>query len=88
MTGYDDARQMARVTVWDSGRGLSVDEAARVFEPLSGTGRNAHIAAKNGEGAGLSLYLAREHLKQMSGDISVESAPGSGSRFHIYLPVE
>jgi len=87
LVGLDEARKMAKVSIWDSGPGLNADEALNIFEPLCGTARHAHRASVNGDGAGLSLYLARQYLRQMGGEITVESEAGNGSQFHIYLPL-
>jgi signal transduction histidine kinase len=38
------------------------------------------------EGMGLGLYLSRRILELLGGKITVESEPGSGSRFRVWLP--
>jgi PAS domain S-box-containing protein len=73
-----------RVTVSDTGIGISPDQIPRLFEAfrqVDSSARRAH------EGTGLGLYLCRKLLDLMSGEISVESEFGQGSRFIFTLPL-
>jgi PAS domain S-box-containing protein len=69
--------QYARITVSDTGRGIPEEELSRVFDP--------YFTTKPG-GSGLGLAIAYSVLKNHQGLITVESQPGKGSAFHIYLP--
>lgn len=64
----------------DNGRGMNDDVRARIFEPFFTTRR-----AQGGSGLGLHVVynLVTQLLK---GSIRVESAPGDGARFEIFLP--
>jgi two-component system, sensor histidine kinase len=66
------------LTVTDSGIGLKPSEIRRLFRPF--VQANADIARRYG-GTGLGLAVVKRLAKQMSGDLTVTSAPGRGSRF-------
>jgi len=73
-------RQMAYVSVLDTGPGLSEAEQAQVFEPFArGSG------AQSSAGAGLGLTMAKMLTELMGGALSVSSQPGQGAAFHIRL---
>lgn len=70
---------MVRVTVADTGVGISPDEQAKIFD------RFYQVSNKSG-GAGLGLAICKQLIELQDGSISVESEPGLGSRFHFNLP--
>jgi signal transduction histidine kinase len=71
--------------VRDSGIGMTPEQVARLFEPFAQA--DATIAPAHG-GSGLGLAISRTYCRLMGGDISVESSPGRGSTFTLWLPAE
>ncbi len=70
------------ISVSDSGPGIAVEEQVRVFEPFFRSARERRFP----QGLGLGLPIARELVAAHGGRLELESAPGAGSRFTIYLP--
>ncbi|MBA3591496.1 MAG: PAS domain S-box protein [Methylibium sp.] len=71
-----------RLTVSDTGIGLSQAQQAQLFEPFNRLG-----AERSGiEGTGLGLAITRRLVELMNGSIAVHSAPGRGSSFAVTLP--
>jgi PAS domain S-box-containing protein len=71
-----------RVTVTDTGAGLSVEQQAKMFQPFNRLGSEMSQV----EGRGIGLAIARRLAQAMEGDIGFESQAGRGSTFWIELP--
>ena len=71
--------EFARITVSDTGVGMSEPVMRRLFEPYFTT-------KAFGKGIGLGLMIAQNLVVEHQGWMEVESVLGSGSRFSVYLP--
>jgi signal transduction histidine kinase len=69
-----------RVSVEDSGRGMTIDEVKRAFDPFY-SGREA------GRGAGMGLPKAWRLLESSGGGVVIDSRPGKGTTLVVRLPV-
>lgn len=81
----DADRQWVRLSVTDTGMGMSSEDAARAFNRFfrAETARKAAIP-----GAGLGLSITRMIVERHGGTIACESGEGQGSTFTVTLPAE
>lgn len=70
----------ARISLSDTGCGMSSDTIARIFEPFFTT-------KDRGKGTGLGLAMVYGTINAHQGCLNVASSPGKGSCFDIYLPL-
>lgn len=74
----------ARIRVQDSGRGIPPDKREEIFEKFR---RLEDPMRMETGGAGLGLYIVRELVAGMRGEVRVASEPGRGSTFTVLLPL-
>jgi PAS domain S-box-containing protein len=74
-----EAGDYVRLTVADEGVGMTPDVLAHAFDPFFTT-------KPRGQGTGLGLSMIYGFVKQSGGHIQVETAPGKGTVFDVYLP--
>lgn len=84
---FDDSAggSLFRIGVVDTGPGMSPAELERLFKPYQQA--NADISRRFG-GTGLGLSISRDLARLMGGEVTVEAAPGAGSRFTLSLPLQ
>ena len=70
-----------RIDIEDTGIGISEEDSAKIFTRFY---RSHEVASE--EGVGIGLCLAREIITGEGGYIRLESTPGEGSRFSVYVP--
>lgn len=73
----------ARLSVEDQGIGIVKEDQLRIFERFERA-----VPTRNYGGLGMGLYITRQIAEAHGGSISVESAPGKGSKFIIKLPIK
>jgi signal transduction histidine kinase len=78
ISGEHDAGTV-RLTVEDDGPGIPADQLDRIFERFQRLDTTA-------KGSGLGLAIAAEIAALHRGQLSAESPPGGGARFHLMLP--
>jgi len=80
-TGFTNlpAGRYVRLTVRDTGTGMSEVTRQRLFEPF-------YTTKKAGEGSGMGLSVVQGIVMGHDGEITVDSEPGLGAEFNVYLP--
>lgn len=75
----DEVEDMIRIVVSDTGCGMSAEVAARIFEPFFTT-------KPQDRGTGIGMAVVWRLIDDAQGRISVDSAPGKGTRMTMLLP--
>lgn len=71
------------ICVTDTGPGIPEGEQAKIFGRFYRA-----LSAYQADGVGIGLYLTRQIAEKQGGYVKVESAPGKGSTFSLYIPRE
>jgi signal transduction histidine kinase len=72
------AGEFVTISVTDTGVGVAPEVISRIFEPF--------FTTKGGQGAGLGLAMVDGFARQSAGHVQIESEPGQGSTFRLFLP--
>jgi PAS domain S-box-containing protein len=72
-------KDRVRISVMDTGAGLSKDELAQLFQPFNRLGQHDSVE----EGTGIGLVVTKQLVELMGGQIGVESALGAGTVFWV-----
>ncbi|MFW5975343.1 MAG: sensor histidine kinase [Desulfosalsimonas sp.] len=78
LTTYEHDNNTVAVSIGDNGHGMSEETISQIFEPF--------FTTKKGYGTGLGLPITYGIVNKLGGDIKVESKPGEGTVFTIFLP--
>ncbi len=78
--GEGDGGPWLALHVIDTGPGIAPEDQERIFEEFT------RLAPGAAEGAGLGLAISRRIARLLGGDLTVESEPGHGSNFTLWLP--
>jgi signal transduction histidine kinase len=74
----DVSSGFGRISVTDTGTGMSAETLNRIWEPLFTTKR---------AGTGLGLPITKKLIERQNGRLTIETAEGRGTTFHIFLPL-
>ncbi len=80
-----ESRGQYQIIVEDTGVGMSESFLERLFEPFA---RETVFAPTKATGTGLGMSIVKGLVQQMSGEITVQSKLGEGSRFVVSLPLQ
>lgn len=80
MVGTKGATDQVVLSVADKGHGMEPEELAKIFEPF-------YSRRRGGGGSGLGLAIVMRIVHDHGGHIEVDSEPGAGTLFHLFLPV-
>nr|WP_294566514.1 ATP-binding protein [uncultured Rhodopila sp.] len=76
--GGAGAGDFVAISVTDTGVGIAPEVISQIFEPF--------FTTKGGQGTGLGLAMVDSFARQTSGRVQIDSEPGQGSTFRLYLP--
>ncbi|MCB1302716.1 MAG: PAS domain S-box protein [Leptospiraceae bacterium] len=78
----DGLHRSIRIDVEDTGPGMETGEQKRIFDQFE------HVNLQDSGHHGLGLTVAQLLLKEMGGELRLQSEPGKGSRFSVHLELE
>jgi signal transduction histidine kinase len=75
----DTSDTETHIIVKDNGIGIPKEHQQKIFDMF-------YRVSKNSVGSGLGLYIVKEAIDKLNGRIEVESEPGQGTTFNVYIP--
>lgn len=81
----EDGRDGVRIACSDTGIGIDADELQRIFEPFF---RSRDTQARMRPGTGLGLAIIERVVTRHHGTVHVDSTPGEGTTFSVWLPTD
>ena len=78
VTTWEKDPETVGISIQDNGCGMTDETLKHIFEPF--------FTTKKGTGTGLGLSITYGIVKRLGGDIAVQSKPGQGTMFTIFLP--
>jgi len=82
--GVSNGNDAVRFRVADQGFGIPAEEASKIFEKFY---RRGNKETREQSGFGLGLAFVKEVATRHGGDVTVESEPGKGSVFTLWIPI-
>jgi len=80
---FDQEADQVVVEVADTGPGIPKEDQEKIFEMFY---RLDHHQGEGTAGTGVGLYIVKRVITRHDGRITIQSAPGAGSTFRVYLP--
>lgn len=77
----ENGNRMLKITVFNEGKEISDEDKLKIFERF-------YKVDEKAEGAGIGLSFAKSLVEMHNGRIEVESHPGKGVAFHVFLPMQ
>lgn len=84
ITAQRCGEHVLRLSVRDSGPGIAPELLPRIFEPFFSTKTRSDRPDRRG--LGLGLYVSKKLVEESGGKLTVESTPGEGATFTLWLP--
>jgi two-component system, NtrC family, sensor kinase len=79
LTKFSKGDTLVRIQISDTGTGITKEDLKKIFDPFFTT-------KDPDKGTGLGLSVSLRIVESLGGEIKVESEPGKGTRFEVYLP--
>ena len=79
-TNFDKDKNNTLMEFIDNGKGIEKELLGKIFDPF-------YTTKRPDKGVGLGLSISYKIIKKHGGSLSVESEPGKGTKFTVYLPV-
>ncbi|KKJ78211.1 hypothetical protein WH95_02415 [Kiloniella litopenaei] len=78
-------RSHARISVTDTGIGMTPRDLSKIQQPFARTNINPHLSQ---EGMGLGLTIVKSLIEAHNGTMEIQSSPGEGTTVQVFLPLQ